>query len=83
MLVVYCVSAYFFSGMFLGLVVGELKRFEGTNVSAEALTAITMFWPFAVPDVLIRLLSGRWFAEWEAGVPRRNSDSPSRHQRRG
>jgi hypothetical protein len=65
-----CMLAYFLFGLFLGFVVHELTFLEGKDVSAEALTSITMFWPFALPDIIFRLLAGRWFSEWQAGHPR-------------
>jgi hypothetical protein len=55
------VCCWFVVGMLVGATHAALARAEGRAVSADALTAFSILWPLAVPDLLFRLVTGRWF----------------------
>lgn len=56
-------GAYAFCGVFVTLVMATIVDLEGGDIDAEALTTISIFWPFVMPDLMFRLVMRRWFGD--------------------
>jgi hypothetical protein len=55
------IATYILLGVFITLTVHKLRMEESNDTNADALTAISMFWPIMIPDLMFRLVVGRWF----------------------
>jgi hypothetical protein len=55
------IAGYILLGVAMTLTVHKLRMKEGNDTNADALTVISMFWPIMIPDLLFRLVVGRWF----------------------
>lgn len=59
-----CILAYVLAGVLVALMTDRLSRnITKWGINAEGLTAISMFWPMYLPDLLYRLIAGKYWGE--------------------
>jgi hypothetical protein len=69
--------AYLGTGVLVALLDDRLVDYR---LNADQLTGLTLFWPLAMPDLLFRLVTGRWFNTLLARPESERSREPRREE---